>query len=394
MASNDKRTLSDLNHGVPGSACLIMNKTLHMMKKMIVARVNLRKVRRAGGEGFTLIEMIGVLAILAILVTLTVPSVIERINQARADKEMRELPVLAAALNRHILRAKTIPNQDWAQAIADELAIPINQVTISSTGSLRVCLMDPAIHIGTDTGILPYTQTAQGSADLPANARVMLISSQGLNLPGLISSGVAASSEIFDHIWDAPKGTIPEGWPAEWAGKGEYLQIIRINLAPLFRRLLVSPLTDGVTTQISVDGSAPISVPATGLSSYYLEGTVIGLYNNGQLESRDLLMNDRSYSYERGIWRGQLWEGKVKDATDLARGLDAFRTAQLNPQSGANASQQKVMDAYYNYVLTYATWARAGFSSYDVNQQPTSEYQSLNNAQNQLEVVSEALISQ
>jgi type II secretory pathway pseudopilin PulG len=369
-----------------------MKKISHPM--MTMARLTLRKSRRAGGEAFTLIEMIGVLAILAILATLIVPTVIERINQARADKEMRDLPVLAAALNRQILRTKTIPSQNWAQVIADELAVPINQVTTSSGGNLRVYLIDPAIHISTDVGVIPYTQSAQGSADPPANARVMLISSQGLSLPGHIPSGVATSSDIFDHIWDAPKGTIPEGWPAEWAGNGEYLQIIRINLASLFRRLLVSPLTEGVPAQISVDDSAPFAVPAAGLSGYYLEGTVIGLYNNGQLESRDLLMNDRSYTYERGIWRGQLWEGKVKDATDLARGLDAFRTAPLNPQTGVNATQQKVMDAYYNYVLSYATWARAGFPSYDVSHQPTPEYQSLSNAQSQLKVASEALITQ
>jgi hypothetical protein len=52
------------------------------------------------------------------------------------------------------------------------------------------------------------------------------------------------------------------------------------------------------------------------------------------------------------------------------------------------------MDAYYNFALTYATWARAGFSSYDVSHQPTSEYQSLINAQSQLQVVTECLISQ
>jgi type II secretory pathway pseudopilin PulG len=368
-----------------------MKKTIHLM--MTMARLDLRKAQRGGGEGFTLIEMIGVLAILTILVTLTVPTVIERINQARSDKEMRDLPVLADALNRHILRTKTIPSEDWAQVIADELAVPINQVTTSSSGNLRVCLVDPDIHIGTEIGILPYTQAAQGSADPPANARVILISSQSLSLPNFIPSGIAASSEIFNRIWDAPKGTIPQGWPAEWAGQGGFLQIFRINLAPLFRRLLVNPLTEGASVQISVDGSAPFAVSAAGLSGYYLEGTVIGLYNNGQLESRDLLMNDRSYSHERGIWRGQLWEGKVQDATDLARGLDAFRTAQPN-QTAINASQQKVIDAYYNFALTYATWARAGFPSYDVSHQPTPEYQSLINAQSQLQGVTEGLISQ
>src|SRR6187402_2057425 len=104
-----------------------MKKTLRPMRTM--ARLSLRKSPRAGGEGFTLIEMIGVLAIMAILAAVTVPPVIERIHLAKAAKEMRDLPVLAAALNRHILRTKTIPSQDWAQVIADELAVPINQVT-------------------------------------------------------------------------------------------------------------------------------------------------------------------------------------------------------------------------------------------------------------------------
>jgi prepilin-type N-terminal cleavage/methylation domain-containing protein len=303
-----------------------MKKTPHAM--MTMARPNLRKARRAGGEGFTLIELIGVMAILAILVAVTAPPIIERIKQARAAKEMQDLPVFGAALSRHILRTRTIPNENWAQVIADELAVPINRVTTSSSGSLRVYLVDPAIHIRTDTGILPYTQTAQGSADPPENARVMLIASQVGSLPDFIPSGVAASSEIFDSLWDAPRGTIPQGWPAEWGGKGEFLQITRINLSPLFRRLLVSPLTEGQPAQISVDGSAPFAVPVAGLSGYYFEGTVIGLHNNGQVESRDLLMNNRSYTYERGIWRGQLWEGKVKDATALPTSGAACRSSQ------------------------------------------------------------------
>lgn len=355
---------------------------------------NLRHARRAGGVGYTLIEMIGVLAIVAILVTLTVPPIIERVNQAKAEKEMQELPLLGDALSRHILRTKTIPGPEWAQIIADELAVPINRVTTSSAGVLRVYLVDPDIHIGADTGILPYTQTDEGSEEPPENARVMLIASQGWSLPDFIANGVASTSEIFDQIWDAPKGTVPQGWPSYWAGKGENLKIVRINLAPLFHRLIVNPLTEGQTVQIALDEREPFDVPAAGLSAYYLEGTVIGLYKDGQLESRDLLMGDRSYTYERGIWRGQLLEGKVKDATDLARGLDAFRTAPLNPGATSGTTQHKVMDAYYNYVLTYAAWARAGFPSYDVSLQPTPEFQSLINAQDRLDTASGALISQ
>ncbi len=369
-----------------------MNKKPHPM--INTARLNLPKAGHAGREGFTLIELVGVLAILAILGAVSVPPIIERIKQAKITKEEQDLPTLGAALTRQILRTKTIPNQDWAQVIADELAVPINEVTTASGGSPRVFLMDPAIRIGTEVGTLPYTQPAQGSASPPVNARVMIISSQGRSLPSFISSGVATSANIFNRIWDAPKGTIPQDWPAEWAGKGENLQIYRLNLAPLFRRLLVSQMTADRAAMISLDGSAPFAVPAAGLSGYYLEGTVIGFYNHGQLESRELLMSNRSYVYERGIWRGQLWEGKVKDATDLARGLDAFLTASLNPQAQLSANQQRVIDAYYNYVLTYATWARAGFPSYDANDQQTPEYQSLHNAQHQLEVFSEHLISE
>lgn len=351
---------------------------------------------RAGGRvtslGFTLMEMVGVLAILAILASVIAPVVIESINQARISKEMKDLPTLGDALRRQILSTKSIPNEDWAQVIADELALPINQISMSSGRNPRVFLIDPTIHIGTGVAMLPYTQGANGSATPPVNARVMLISSQGRSLPDWITSGVAASADSFESIWDTPKGTIPPDWPAEWTGKGEFLQIYRLNLAPLFHRLIVSNTTGDGAAAISIDGSASIPVSTSGLSSYYLEGTVIGFYKSGQLESREAITSDSSYLYERGIWRGQPWEGKVKDATDLARGLDAFLTATLNPNAQSGATQQTVIDAYYNYVLTYATWARAGFPSRDVTNQLTPEFQSLKKAQNQLDVVSMHLI--
>ena len=346
--------------------------------------------RRA--SGFSLTEVIGVLAILAILVSIITPSIIKRIKRAHSAKEDANLRTIGASLQREILRSKTIPNAGWAQLVGDELAIPLADVTTSVAGNPRVFLIDPNLHIG--TGNLPFTQSQSGSVTPPSSARVMIISSQGEPLPASIVTGVAADSATFDNIWDASGGTAPVGWPPEWQNKGEVLHVFRLNLESLFHRLVISDITIGNAAVISVGGGAPFQIPAGGLSSYYLEGTVIEFHNDGAMESRDLLFGDRSYIYERRVWRGQLWEGKIKDASDLAKALDAFQSARANPSAASGATQAGLVDAYYNYVLNYATWSRAGFPSYDEFDQPTPEYQSLLNARDQVDGVSADLIFQ
>ncbi|MFT4637944.1 MAG: prepilin-type N-terminal cleavage/methylation domain-containing protein [Verrucomicrobiales bacterium] len=312
-------------------------------------------------SGFSLVELIGVLAITAIMASMAVPSLITRINRANSAKESKALATFGESLENHILRTKSIPDETtWAQVTADELGIGLDNVTASIGQQPRVYFVDPAITIAGQTGVLPYTQSASGSAIVPINVRLMIVSSQFTALPTFLISGVAQSAEDFENVWDAPRGEVPSGWPAEWTGHGEDLHVERLNLTPQFQRVVMSDITDGVSAEIAVEG-APLTIPVEGLSGFYFIGTEISLMNDGVIDSREQIDGDLSFTYERGIWRGQLWEGKVKDATDLATALDSFRLSRITQEASENSSQQAVIDAYYNYILTYSVWAKAGF---------------------------------
>ena len=345
-------------------------------------------------SGFSLIEMIGVLAIVSILLSVLAPSIIGRIQRAQTAKDRKALDALGDAFERAILRAKGIPNEEnWARVIADELATPVDRIAASVARQPRVFLVDPEFHVGDDVRSLPYRQTAAGSPHPPVHARVLFLSSQGPRLPDSIASGFAADPATFAAIWDAPRGTIPPGWPPEWAGKGDVLQIRRLNLAPLFHRLAVNVLTDERVAKIAIDGGEPFEIPAEGWDRYYLRGSVIDFLRQDEaLQFREILTDDRSYLYERGIWRGQLWQGRLKDATAFAKAFDAFLAGHPEVQGLSPAQRRTLADAYSNFVLHYATWSASAFPDYDELNRLTPEYQSLINAQSKLAAISAQLV--
>ncbi|MGK0190516.1 MAG: prepilin-type N-terminal cleavage/methylation domain-containing protein [Verrucomicrobiales bacterium] len=355
--------------------------------------MNIARSSPQGRAGFTLLEMLGVMAIISIIASMTVPSIVARINRASSTKESKALAAIAEALEDKILGDKSIPGEaTWAQLIADELDVPLSQVTTSVGQQPRIYLWDPAISVGGQSGILPYAQTGDGSSVQPQNMRIMIISSQFLPLPASLISGVAPTQQEFDDLWNTPRGSVPANWPSDWTTRGEDLHVQRLNLTPLFHHLVINDITEGGSAAISVDGGTAITIPGGGLGGYYFEGTEIALLNESTVNSIETLSADLSYTYERGIWRGQLWEGKLKDATDFATALDRFRLARSLQQ--ASADQQLVIDAYYNYALVYASWARAGFPTYDPQNQVIPLYESLLNTQSQLQLLTANLILQ
>ena len=64
------------------------------------------KIPRAG---FTLLELIGVMAVIAILAAAVLPGAIDLIRTQRAVKEGAELPKIAEALKRGMLREQVFP---------------------------------------------------------------------------------------------------------------------------------------------------------------------------------------------------------------------------------------------------------------------------------------------
>src|SRR5580765_4703485 len=190
-------------------------------------------------SAFTLVEIIAVLAIIATLVAVLVPSIIRRVDRAAWTAETANLGNLADALNASIIRTKTIPSStNWASAVASQMSLSVSAVTTNSRRYARAFLIDPAFQIGTNVAGQTYTQATNGTTK-PVSARVMIVSSLARALPAGVTTGVASATN-FTAIWNAAENTVPAG-PAfsGWGGTGEDLRIKKVNLEPLFYRLIL-----------------------------------------------------------------------------------------------------------------------------------------------------------
>lgn len=312
-------------------------------------------------RAFTLVEAVGVLSILSILAATLLPPIFDEINRANLERETKTMASIAEALTASIVRTRTIPGNDWARVVADELAAPVTSVATSVAGHTRALLFHPGMRFGPGAVSLPWTQTADGVPGGPVNARAVLLSSQcGLPLPEGFRGGEAITTTEFNRLWEAAEGTVPAGWPGDWSQPGSSLRIQRLNLTPLFHRLVVQDVSGNGTARISIDDAAPFTIPSQGWDSHYFAGTGIGFYENGALKARDLLIEPRSYVHELGAWRDQLCEGRQGLSPRFARALDRFLHARQNPGS-TGPTTGSVAASYSRYAMTYTTWAGSGF---------------------------------
>ncbi len=152
-----------------------------------------------GWSAFTLIEMIGVLAIVAVLAGLLVPVAFGHLDQIASEQETARLQALGDALQQNILTTHSISSYtNWATVVATQSGLDIGSVTNNFRNRQRVFLVDAG---GWLSNRLTYVQNSVGSSNLPVNARVMLVSSLGRNLP--ITTGMPLASD-FDALWNAP----------------------------------------------------------------------------------------------------------------------------------------------------------------------------------------------
>jgi hypothetical protein len=132
-----------------------------------------------------------------------------------------------------------------------------------------------------------------------------------LTLP--VSSGKASSAAVFEAIWDwnfdATTKSPPSGWPAAWAGNGEYLHVQRVNLASHFQRVTFSnahypSVYPGV--QFGTASSTTLNTAAA-IDAFYLQGTHLRLYKDtaagGTLDLSHGVSAVMNFLYESNRWR-------------------------------------------------------------------------------------------
>jgi type II secretory pathway pseudopilin PulG len=314
-------------------------------------------------QGFSLLEMIGVLGVIAIMATILMPPIIQQMKLAAADQESMALQRLAQGFKDQVLRNKKIPDEiDWAEVIATELGLQTDEVGANKYAA-RVYLMDPNLRIGAANGKLPYTQTNSGSLVEPASNswRVRIVSSLDSARPIPVASGVPDAAS-FNNLWDAADGTVPAGWPADWLNRGEDLKIQRINLASLFKRLILTNYDSPSSGIFAMDDNPPSSIPAEGINAFFIEGTVVSLFDSSHVvESRQSFHWPATFVYERGAWRGQIFQGLKLTDDDLYPASTLFLKSALNVHAGSGATPAAVVDAMAGYMTNYANWATAGF---------------------------------
>jgi type II secretory pathway pseudopilin PulG len=351
--------------------------------------------RIRGSWGYTLIEVVGVMAVIAILVAIMAPSMIQRIDRAAQERDAADLKTISDALVQGILRNQTVPSETtWVQVVANELAQAPNHISANARGRQRVYLIDPSLRLGAPNGTLPYTQTTNGSIR-PASPRLMILSSLSATVP--VASGMPTQAQ-FNNIWNAAEGTVPEGWTS-WGGRADDLNVERVNLDPLFHRLILNNVDQNGTPSVSLDGSGLIAVSTNNpsLNAYYLDGTVVGLHStNGVVEVREILQRGISYVFELNSWRGGIYDGRERRRTDgmeFGDLIDHFLSLRRNPRAKEGATQHAVVDEMYTYMFVYSLWAQTCFDDYgSKSKEKVPQWVSINDAQTRLAKVTKNLI--
>jgi type II secretory pathway pseudopilin PulG len=335
---------------------------------------------------WTLIEVLGLVTVISILSAFLLPAVVRQIDKVVAEQETSILNSFSTAFQQYVMTTRTIPDQtSWASAIASKIGSSANDVLYNvrqqaqqATNS-RVFLIDPSLQLGSGGG-LPYTQSnflsgIAGSPMLPQNPRVMIVSSLGKPLPAAVTNGVYGSvaNGYFTNLWNAVERTVPSdtAWSG-WTGRAEDVIVQRVNLSPLFVRLLLNKYNTSSYGYYTVDGTdgttAPTSV--TNVDGYFIQGSVLTLYTNApgtsvsyatNIDTKLILNSDTSLVFEQGKWRGYI-EGAstgngAADAGDIVSRFLAATPNTNAAQTFGNAQQVIVVGDMLAFMSNYNIWA-------------------------------------
>lgn len=330
-------------------------------------------------RAFSLIEITGVLGVLTILASLALPSLLQQLGELARRQELERLSQIGQGLREYILRTHQVPATiTLASNVAEVLGWPVRWVLETAAGQPRVFLYDPQLQIGTTTAAtLPYVQTTSGAATING-ARCLIVSTLGAPLPSVIGNPGTNAVTVFNLLWDAPDGTPPPGWT--WGGEWRQILVQRVNLQPLFTRVVLNNnhIRFG---RYSVDNTnAPVALTTNSFTAFFLGRTQLGLHGDGTgplqsvqlVPSAEAASRDPSYAwypsyvYERGIWRGRLFmESPLprRSGNDLQAAYEIFMSGPPNVYKVGSVTQSSVTWAMYNFMSNYVVWANSGFSA-------------------------------
>jgi type II secretory pathway pseudopilin PulG len=333
---------------------------------------------------FSLLEFIGVLAVIAVLAAVLVPRVTRRLDFAAWSSETASVSAMADALKLYVVRSNAIPDQtQWAAAISSQLGLAPASIATNPRNYSRAYLIDAGGWLQTALASSPWTQTPTGMTTNPIGGRLMIVSTvAGPQLP--VPSG-PLNAASFNTIWNTPQGASP--WPAStWAGKGEDLVVQRINLDPIFFRVILNPIDTNSFGSFAIEnnGTALATNLVTGgpFTSWFLQGTVLRFYDantgNYTLETKAILQADCSYVFENKGWRGQLsglgTNGPAPGsgsylawvaANNFSSLANIFRSASVNIHDSPNYNDTPtaILGAFYSFMDHYNSWVQDNYLS-------------------------------
>ncbi len=147
------------------------------------------------------------------------------------------------------------------------------------------------------------------------------------------------------------------------------MKIQRVNLSPLFVKLVLTTYNSATNGQYSIEPAPPNAtnrVPFnSGFGAYFLKGTTLKLYTAAtNLDSSQVLNEDGSFVYEGGKWKSELRGTVNSPVGDVAGIVAAFLAATPNSKAvntNGNAQQVLVVQKFTEYMSNYNAWAVAGF---------------------------------
>lgn len=313
-----------------------------------------RKDHAKETAAFSLIEMIGALAVVVILASIAVPVVVRQIDRAAWNAEATTMVSISNAVVMQAVKNKTISNTNtWANDAANWAGLPPSAITANARNYARAFLIDGSGWLGSTA--LPYTQATTGTA-IPTSARLLIVSTISTALPASVATGVP-SVAAFSNIWNAPDKTVPAGWT--WTGKGEDLVIQRINLQPLFHRVIVYDRDTNVNCFLSIGTTNQVAV-APQYEAYYLHGSVMGLWTNSVQLLSEVVNQDMSRTYESGAFSDQIGAGPATtlgSTTNLDTIAYAFVNSMFPPVTKKGDNTLGVADSLLAYLNAYSSWA-------------------------------------